>query len=131
MGVTAAEGAALSEAAAAAVAAVATLQFCSNAISSVEIALLELDAISDTLVMLRLAVLACALLSAADASVRPAMSPALKLRGGAGPLVSAPKAPTALTDLKGGQVGGIDWQLLFYFAAWYLGNYYYLSLIHI
>ena len=74
--------------------------------------------------MLRLAVLACALLSA-DASVRPAMSPALKLRGGAGPLVSAPKAPTALTDLKGGQLGGVDWQLLFYFAAWYLGNYYY------
>ena len=74
--------------------------------------------------MLRVAVLACALLSA-DASVRPAMSPALKLRGGAGPLVSAPKAPTALTDLKGGQLGGVDWQLLFYFAAWYLGNYYY------
>ena len=74
--------------------------------------------------MLRLAVLACALLSA-DASVRPAMRPALKLRGGAGPLVSAPKAPTARTDLKGGQRGGVDWQLLFYFAAWYLGNYYY------
>ena len=86
--------------------------------------MVELDAISETLVMLRLAVLSLALLSA-DASVRPAMSPALKLRGGAGPLVSAPKAPTALTDLKGGQVGGIDWQLLFYFAAWYLGNYYY------
>ena len=33
--------------------------------------------------------------------------------------------PTALTDLKGGQLGGVDWQLLFYFAAWYLGNYYY------
>ena len=52
------------------------------------------------------------------------MSPALKLRGGAGARLGAEGA-AALTDLKGGQLGGVDWRLLFYFAAWYLGNYYY------
>ena len=55
-----------------------------------------------------------------------APSPALRLRGGSS-LVAVPQAPggSASTNqvLRGGQAGGMDWQLLIYFAFWYLGNY--------
>eukprot|EP00316_Scyphosphaera_apsteinii_P021279 CAMPEP_0119308922 /NCGR_PEP_ID=MMETSP1333-20130426/12903_1 /TAXON_ID=418940 /ORGANISM="Scyphosphaera apsteinii, Strain RCC1455" /LENGTH=361 /DNA_ID=CAMNT_0007312801 /DNA_START=24 /DNA_END=1109 /DNA_ORIENTATION=+ len=73
--------------------------------------------------------LICVLVSAscADqvASTRPSLrgiQPAFVSRDG------VPRSAVATVnsgELRGGQLGGIDWALIFYFAGWYLGNYYY------
>jgi len=81
--------------------------------------------------MLRsLAVLCLALGVAAEVS--SVARPALRLRGGASPtqpVVTMSRglvtSPNGKGELRGGKTGGIDVQLLMYFAGWYLGNYYY------
>jgi solute carrier family 35 protein E1 len=60
-------------------------------------------------------------------------SPALRLRGGAQPVkavvpgVAQPRAISAVKSggLRGGNIGGIDFALIAYFAGWYYFNYYY------
>jgi len=75
--------------------------------------------------MLKLAVVAALAVTASAEIARPA----LRLRGGFKPssavvprgVSSGHSELTAATPI----FGGIDFQLIFYFAGWYLGNYYY------
>ena len=57
----------------------------------------------------------------------------MRLRGGLAPapVVAAPArgamVPSKKNSLLAAGMGGIDVELLMYFAGWYLGNYYYNS----
>jgi solute carrier family 35 protein E1 len=78
--------------------------------------------------MLRAALVFAAIGSTAalQMSTQPSLrmsTPALRFRGGSSTLVAA--NPSSPQELRGGQAAGIDWKLMFYFAFWYLGNYYY------
>jgi len=68
----------------------------------------------------------------ASAEMAPSLRSAVQLRGGytTAPIVPSPQTKglmkTSVNDLTAsGPLAGIDFALVFYFAGWYLGNYFY------